>query len=73
MESYFLISDFRNLPVSYTHLTLPTIYSVEISVVAVLLKKKKIQMKEQIAYHYYKIRRRKAVFYVCLCLSLQTQ
>ena len=27
-------------PVSYTHLTLPTIYSVEISVVAVSLKKK---------------------------------
>src|SRR5428012_20875 len=27
--------------VSYTHLTLPTIYSVEISVVAVSLKKKK--------------------------------
>ena len=28
-------------PVSYTHLTLPTIYSVQISVVAVSLKKKK--------------------------------
>ena len=28
-------------PVSYTHLTLPTIYSVYISVVAVTLKKKK--------------------------------
>ena len=28
-------------PVSYTHLTLPTIYSVEISGVAVSLKKKK--------------------------------
>ena len=27
-------------PVSYTHLTLPTIYSVSISVVAVALKKK---------------------------------
>src|SRR5450756_3193515 len=29
------------LPVSYTHLTLPTIYSVYISVVAASLKKKK--------------------------------
>eukprot|EP01016_Furgasonia_blochmanni_P003609 TRINITY_DN11414_c0_g1_i11.p2 TRINITY_DN11414_c0_g1~~TRINITY_DN11414_c0_g1_i11.p2 ORF type:complete len:136 (-),score=6.25 TRINITY_DN11414_c0_g1_i11:12-419(-) len=29
-------------PVSYTHLTLPTIYSVQISVVAVSLKKKNI-------------------------------
>eukprot|EP00825_Cyclidium_porcatum_P010385 TRINITY_DN15308_c0_g1_i1.p12 TRINITY_DN15308_c0_g1~~TRINITY_DN15308_c0_g1_i1.p12 ORF type:complete len:100 (-),score=8.14 TRINITY_DN15308_c0_g1_i1:79-378(-) len=29
-------------PVSYTHLTLPTICSVQISVVAVSLKKKKI-------------------------------
>ena len=32
---------FSGMPVSYTHLTLPTIYSVEISVVAGSLKKKK--------------------------------
>ena len=32
-------------PVSYTHLTLPTIYSVEISVGDVTLKKKKRQPK----------------------------
>ena len=32
--------------VSYTHLTLPTIYSVYISVVAVALKKKKQDIKE---------------------------
>eukprot|EP00825_Cyclidium_porcatum_P045959 TRINITY_DN711_c0_g1_i2.p1 TRINITY_DN711_c0_g1~~TRINITY_DN711_c0_g1_i2.p1 ORF type:complete len:130 (+),score=9.90 TRINITY_DN711_c0_g1_i2:138-527(+) len=47
----FVITAFSNsqnqacfsLPVSYTHLTLPTICSVQISVVAVSLKKKKKQ------------------------------
>eukprot|EP00831_Metopus_contortus_P029534 TRINITY_DN24283_c0_g1_i1.p2 TRINITY_DN24283_c0_g1~~TRINITY_DN24283_c0_g1_i1.p2 ORF type:complete len:108 (+),score=46.69 TRINITY_DN24283_c0_g1_i1:160-483(+) len=34
--------DEAKLPVSYTHLTLPTILLVQISVVAVSLKKKKI-------------------------------
>ena len=34
-------------PVYYTHLTLPTIYSVKISVVAVSLKKKKKQKDKQ--------------------------
>eukprot|EP00831_Metopus_contortus_P044803 TRINITY_DN35918_c0_g1_i2.p2 TRINITY_DN35918_c0_g1~~TRINITY_DN35918_c0_g1_i2.p2 ORF type:complete len:139 (+),score=35.83 TRINITY_DN35918_c0_g1_i2:75-491(+) len=33
----------RDIPVSYTHLTLPTILLVQISVVAVSLKKKKIE------------------------------
>ena len=33
--------DVQRYPVSYTHLTLPTTYSVEISVVAGSLKKKK--------------------------------
>ena len=37
MEILITISQ---VPVSYTHLTLPTIYSVYISVVAVPLKKK---------------------------------
>eukprot|EP00831_Metopus_contortus_P007026 TRINITY_DN12685_c0_g1_i5.p4 TRINITY_DN12685_c0_g1~~TRINITY_DN12685_c0_g1_i5.p4 ORF type:complete len:122 (-),score=41.77 TRINITY_DN12685_c0_g1_i5:44-409(-) len=35
------VEDLRSLPVSYTHLTLPTILLVQISVVAVSLKKKK--------------------------------
>ena len=35
------IYDDNTVPVSYTHLTLPTIDSVEISVVAVSLKQKK--------------------------------
>ena len=34
------VIDATNIAVSYTHLTLPTLYSVEISVVAVTLKKK---------------------------------
>eukprot|EP00825_Cyclidium_porcatum_P007179 TRINITY_DN135_c0_g2_i2.p2 TRINITY_DN135_c0_g2~~TRINITY_DN135_c0_g2_i2.p2 ORF type:complete len:109 (+),score=17.98 TRINITY_DN135_c0_g2_i2:577-903(+) len=36
-----------HVPVSYTHLTLPTICSVQISVVAVSLKKKKKKQQEQ--------------------------
>eukprot|EP00831_Metopus_contortus_P031337 TRINITY_DN25586_c0_g1_i1.p1 TRINITY_DN25586_c0_g1~~TRINITY_DN25586_c0_g1_i1.p1 ORF type:complete len:146 (-),score=33.69 TRINITY_DN25586_c0_g1_i1:70-507(-) len=36
-----LISQTEKIPVSYTHLTLPTILLVQISVVAVSLKKKK--------------------------------
>eukprot|EP00825_Cyclidium_porcatum_P014840 TRINITY_DN18115_c0_g1_i1.p1 TRINITY_DN18115_c0_g1~~TRINITY_DN18115_c0_g1_i1.p1 ORF type:complete len:185 (-),score=7.35 TRINITY_DN18115_c0_g1_i1:99-653(-) len=38
---YFIAGATLLIPVSYTHLTLPTICSVQISVVAVLLKKKK--------------------------------
>eukprot|EP01015_Nassula_variabilis_P033895 TRINITY_DN8241_c0_g1_i2.p3 TRINITY_DN8241_c0_g1~~TRINITY_DN8241_c0_g1_i2.p3 ORF type:complete len:125 (-),score=26.95 TRINITY_DN8241_c0_g1_i2:3-377(-) len=39
---YLTFSD-KSIAVSYTHLTLPTIYSVQISVVAVSLKKKNKQ------------------------------
>ena len=39
-SSNFIREAIEEDPVSYTHLTLPTIYSVEISVVDVSLKKK---------------------------------
>eukprot|EP00831_Metopus_contortus_P011265 TRINITY_DN14470_c0_g1_i2.p1 TRINITY_DN14470_c0_g1~~TRINITY_DN14470_c0_g1_i2.p1 ORF type:complete len:114 (+),score=24.89 TRINITY_DN14470_c0_g1_i2:158-499(+) len=38
---------FTTIPVSYTHLTLPTILLVQISVVAVSLKKKKDKKEKQ--------------------------
>eukprot|EP00831_Metopus_contortus_P057552 TRINITY_DN4992_c0_g1_i4.p2 TRINITY_DN4992_c0_g1~~TRINITY_DN4992_c0_g1_i4.p2 ORF type:complete len:106 (+),score=20.24 TRINITY_DN4992_c0_g1_i4:121-438(+) len=40
-ENSFFASKDPHVPVSYTHLTLPTILLVQISVVAVSLKKKK--------------------------------
>eukprot|EP00831_Metopus_contortus_P016138 TRINITY_DN16727_c0_g1_i2.p3 TRINITY_DN16727_c0_g1~~TRINITY_DN16727_c0_g1_i2.p3 ORF type:complete len:133 (-),score=25.05 TRINITY_DN16727_c0_g1_i2:11-409(-) len=48
-DRYTLSSDPTPEPVSYTHLTLPTILLVQISVVAVSLKKKtyRLQMKVQ--------------------------
>ena len=41
-----VFSPYAKTPVSYTHLTLPTIYSVEISGVAVSLKKKNKQIEQ---------------------------
>eukprot|EP00825_Cyclidium_porcatum_P046099 TRINITY_DN716_c0_g1_i5.p2 TRINITY_DN716_c0_g1~~TRINITY_DN716_c0_g1_i5.p2 ORF type:complete len:172 (-),score=7.53 TRINITY_DN716_c0_g1_i5:86-601(-) len=45
--SYPSNSNKAHVPVSYTHLTLPTICSVQISVVAVSLKKKKKKIKRR--------------------------
>ena len=42
----FTVSELH-MPVSYTHLTLPTIYSVEISAVAVSLKKNNNKKKKR--------------------------